>query len=354
MAVGRVRGLPQSAAAEGRSARNRGEESRMEGQAVWPFLACVTATGIDDATDLVELAALSRRFPSAEWGVLLGPEFVGQSVRFPTSQTVDALLSAKRACEHGGGWLRLAGHLCGDWAMDLMAGGRSAFDALGPPLVRAFSRWQLNIGRAVDRGRLARDAAALGELLKQPEWHLCEGVIIQCGSAEGVSRYITEATRSAGLPFQVLFDESAGRSREVESYRFWDGFDCGLAGGLSHLNLGQHCAAFARIVTAAMATGRHQIIWVDAEGALRDSGNHLDLVRVRQFLEAGGRWVTASRPQPTSESPCGNPSTTGRARCQAPNSLCGLPARDVRPPAVEAVLRSQGSGRYRSCRPVGT
>jgi hypothetical protein len=94
----------------------------------------ITFTGIDERTDFEHLASLSGRFP-IEWAILFSRNRQGIENRYPTIAVIDQAFAWK---EKAG--LRLAAHLCGKYAQDVMAGtfNRSSLP-LGP-----FSRIQVN------------------------------------------------------------------------------------------------------------------------------------------------------------------------------------------------------------------
>jgi hypothetical protein len=94
----------------------------------------ITFTGIDQYTDLERVASLSGRYP-IEWAILYSRNRQGIENRYPTIETIEKVFAMK---EKAG--LRLAAHLCGKYAQDVMTG---SFDRSLPPL-GAYDRIQVN------------------------------------------------------------------------------------------------------------------------------------------------------------------------------------------------------------------
>lgn len=69
----------------------------------------VTITGADDATDITDLAALSRGYPRAEWALLYFPEKMG-GPRNPSTQWRNRFAESRRKYP----FIQAALHLCGN------------------------------------------------------------------------------------------------------------------------------------------------------------------------------------------------------------------------------------------------
>ncbi|PZR45248.1 MAG: hypothetical protein DI537_60915, partial [Stutzerimonas stutzeri] len=94
----------------------------------------ITFTGIDERTDLNALASLSGRYP-IEWAILFSRNRQGIDNRYPTIAIIERVFEMKEKAD-----LRLAAHLCGKYAQDIMLGD---FDRSSLPL-GPFSRIQVN------------------------------------------------------------------------------------------------------------------------------------------------------------------------------------------------------------------
>lgn len=97
----------------------------------WTTPAYITFTGVDDASLLPGMLALSARYP-IEWGVLIDAAQEGAPL-FPAAPVRRALQGAP---------LRLSAHICGVAARAIVDGGDPQLDLAG------FSRLQINHGRA--------------------------------------------------------------------------------------------------------------------------------------------------------------------------------------------------------------
>lgn len=200
-------------------------------------LLFVTATGLDDRTDLGRIADLSARF-DVEWGILLSPGAQDIHNRFPSFATIE------RAQALG---IRLAAHLCGRHAKQIMKG---EFDRTSLPL-DGFHRIQVNHLKPVPSmiAAIAGPGQSMIAQWRDPATFLDED--------EGVSR---------------LFDTSGGRGLAPVSWPTNPGDAIvGFAGGISPANI----AAVRKATSAATQAG----FWLDFEGGARtDDWFDLDLV----------------------------------------------------------------------------
>ena len=74
--------------------------------------------GADDSCEPLLLQALSLRYPYVEWGVLFRPDKEG-TPRYASPACLARLAAAAAA---SGGAMRLAGHLCGARAQEVLRG----------------------------------------------------------------------------------------------------------------------------------------------------------------------------------------------------------------------------------------
>lgn len=107
----------------------------------------ITFTGVDDSTNLSQLQAISSAYP-VEWGVLFSPSRQGSLTekRYPSIAAVQRI--AKLSYED----VRLAAHLCGADARQVITEGKSQHDDL---LRNNFCRVQINTTSTVDVDQLA-------------------------------------------------------------------------------------------------------------------------------------------------------------------------------------------------------
>lgn len=208
----------------------------------------ITFTGIDAATCPAEVVALSRDYP-IEWGILFHPTQQGTG-RFPP------LADLERFVGHD---MRLAAHLCGGYARDVIGGGSLHVDIVR--LLGRFGRIQVNsAARGIEPAAVARFTARFGA-----------HAILQC---RGTERFPEDEH------VDWLFDRSGGKGRLAE---YWPvpgstARIVGYAGGL-----GPDTVATA----LATITEKHPPVvpfWIDMERALR-TDDVLDLGKCRTVCE---------------------------------------------------------------------
>eukprot|EP00284_Hemiselmis_tepida_P013891 CAMPEP_0174917586 /NCGR_PEP_ID=MMETSP1355-20121228/2554_1 /TAXON_ID=464990 /ORGANISM="Hemiselmis tepida, Strain CCMP443" /LENGTH=247 /DNA_ID=CAMNT_0016162695 /DNA_START=87 /DNA_END=830 /DNA_ORIENTATION=+ len=211
--------------------------------------------GADDSVDPRLLAAISARYGWVEWGVLFRDDKQGQP-RFATFGWVDELNGVNKDRR-----MRLAGHLCSKYAIDLLKGDtafvRSMYEDHG------FTRFQLNATAAnnVDTSQLgAGGADALRKVAE--ELPGCEFIIQANDETEVLWKPLLASSPPENLSF--LFDESKGLGVVAASYPAPppNGVRFGYTGGLGPKNIG---VQMSKMLSAA---GDREI-WVDMESSLR-------------------------------------------------------------------------------------
>lgn len=208
----------------------------------------ITFTGVDEHTDLNELASLSARFP-VEWGVLFSPKRQG-SGRYPDFTLIGKILQLRKK------GVKFAAHLCGQFANDVIDGRE-----LGLSL-DVFDRAQINSARKdIDPARVSRFAAQRRMPVRP---------ILQCRGDFPTSPSVS-----------WLFDTSGGRGESPAAWPTppcdnspWN--LCGYAGGLNPSNVSD----------AVQAIGAHKgHYWIDMETGVRNEDDHLDLSKCRAVCE---------------------------------------------------------------------
>jgi hypothetical protein len=223
-------------------------------------LVGVTITGADDTTALSHVEALSSEFPFVEWGILLS-RIATRTPRplFPSKAWIAAAYDRPALCS------RLAGHVCGAWASELLAGRLPAeLDLSG------FGRVQFNIGACMQPAREA-DGTALATCPLRTD----REYIIQVSEHRAAGLHVAQAMRAAGFVVSVLFDCSGGRGLSPASWPTpAPDLPCGFAGGLSPGNLAEELTRLEAVV----------------------GERELDLERVRQCLTIAREFRGSSPP----------------------------------------------------------
>jgi phosphoribosylanthranilate isomerase len=259
----------------------------------------VTVTGVDDVTDLKEIARLAAEYPYAEFGVLLSrsqmsPKRMMHVGRFPSIEFLKELSVFSAGTENS---IQFAGHLCGSWVREFLMGElpfAELVDFVDSNIWRVFSRLQINTHA-------------------QPHKHLADTLVTTVNELrhhqiiwqyDKVNYELLATTKSAGCTnIATLFDMSHGAGILPHCWPTQiDDIYCGYAGGLSPENLADQLA----VIESVMGVGANPI-WIDAETHLRsqyynnDSDSqgytvdYFDLKKVEVFLEAAKPWVLEER-----------------------------------------------------------
>ena len=219
----------------------------------------ITFTGVDDRTDLMEVRRLSALYP-IEWAVLFSPKRQGLEPRYPALSTIRAVVG-----DEGAG-LRLAAHLCGRHARDVV-------DGDGNVTLPDFENGE-DVPNPAWFGRFAR--VQINHTDPSPE-----RIAAFVGSFSGERRGIAQC-RGASFPaapdVDWLFDCSGGRG---QSPSVWpahpaDGRLVGYAGGIGPDNV-------LDVLASLDAGGPFTI---DMESRIRTTDDWLDLRKCRAVCEA--------------------------------------------------------------------
>lgn len=201
----------------------------------------ITFTGIDEKTDLARVAELSAVYP-CEWGLLFSENRQGIQNRYPHLDIVD------RAKDAG---VRLAAHVCGKYARDIMDGKP---DKKLP--LKGFTRVQVNHIDPREEA-LMKFAKGIGF---DPE-----SIIAQ-----------TRTVHPSGSAVSWLYDPSGGKGLETTHWPKNDSDAVvGYAGGINHKNV----AAINEQIDSPSG------YWLDMESGVR-TDDWLDLGKVEAVLRA--------------------------------------------------------------------
>jgi hypothetical protein len=207
----------------------------------------ITFTGADDQTDLASMCALAADYP-IEWGILFSPKRQGAG-RYPSEPG--------RFIDKG---LRLAAHLCGGDARDVIEHGYSEWDTL---LENYFSRAQINTAdRTVNADNIKNwaDTVALRAILQ------CRGEFPNIRAVD------------------ILFDASGGHGIYPASWpKPAIGRLNGYAGGLNPANVGDAVQKIAARFEHGCSGATY---WIDMESGVRDAEDRFDLGKCRAVCEA--------------------------------------------------------------------
>lgn len=231
-------------------------------------LELVSLTGADDQVAVESLAALSAKYPFAEWAVLWHPEKEGTQ-RVPSALWRERFLSLELPY--------VAAHLCGKQIFrELLTHGTA--ESRITDLSR-YRRIQLNINA---RRRDFTDEEVLeiyrtlhGAGLRLILQHHAE-------SEEVIERFLYDLDEDGMKRIDILFDSSKGTGQRPPAWPQPHRFNlfCGYAGGLGPDVLS---AELPKIKAAVALSGRELPYWIDMESGIRTE-NEFDLKKVEQVL----------------------------------------------------------------------
>lgn len=241
-------------------------------------LRCCTLSGVDEHTNLVDLARVSRAHPIVEWGVLYSTARMakdGGAGRYPREGWIREFATEAQSRQQ-----KTALHLCGDSALNFLRGNEDLL-ALGA----TFGRVQLNV--RADGFRLADDLGhqEAGRAIRDFVVLNGHGTRVILQNTPGNAELCDALRGTPGL--DVLFDASAGQGKSPEAWPDAGrmlGFRCGYAGGLGPANVADELPRIS-------AASDHRSYWIDMENKLRNPGDRFDLRACEAVLHGVGTFM---------------------------------------------------------------
>jgi hypothetical protein len=241
------------------------------------ILNTVTVTGADDSIDPQQLVEIQRKYPFAEFGILLSQRHSSSgTTRFPSQQWLNELVEINRDIEPH---LNLSGHICGTWVKEALLGRWPNLNVVADGLGSAFQRFQLNT-----HGQPHRYSSTFFNTLKRLEDE-CQTIIFQLDGKDGTKVALAAIEWGNTTNIAGLFDVSHGAGvLPPEWPQPISGLMCGYAGGLSPRNVVEQLPLIEHAVNG--------MTWIDAETSLfSDDGRQFELNTVESFLKASQPWV---------------------------------------------------------------
>lgn len=218
-------------------------------------LTKVTITGIDERTDLKRVKELQKRYPFAEFGILLSYDWKENGRRFPDPEILSKF-------EKLG--LNLSAHFCGQAAIDIAIGKRFKVLEQFSSHIRLFHRCQLNL----------RADGLFSNLRKLPPIPYIDEVIVQMHTPEMCGQFLT-GERPRHLAF--LLDASGGAGIDTPIRILTSpGAHIGYAGGIGPDNVE------GKLRTLLDYDSKEKF-WIDMETRVR-TDEWLDLDKVEQVF----------------------------------------------------------------------
>lgn len=233
----------------------------------------VSCCGANELLNEEEVVSFLNSNPNVEIGIGVSKE----KCQFG-SQRMEWILSLQKRLTHYNGKSRIAFHVNGIWAKEIVEMGRFP-DELAKLIwySKGTPRIQLNVigsGYSLDK----QDPFPLANLIQLMEEKQLARFILPCNDKS--LTFITKL-RELTDKFDILYDASFGFGKQAESYAsLFPNQLQGYAGGLSAENIEQELLSIDAVQPCPVP------IWVDAEGKLRRSDcNTLDLQKAQQFID---------------------------------------------------------------------
>lgn len=238
-------------------------------------IECVTFTGADDRTSIVDLIKCNNDYRrlAIEWGVLLSKSSEG-SPRFPKLGWLQSLhkQSAAPAWER---WLGCSGHLCGKYVREMVAG-EFTFQRTHVDVMKLFQRFQINF-HGESHGPHAPMLQSLASCATG------QSFIFQM---DGVNDSRFWDALAGGYSVTSLFDRSHGAGVVPNAWPAPSpGIFSGYAGGLGPDNLADELKRIEDVVG-------DRVIWIDMETKVRDDQDRFDLTKVARCMEIATPYLT--------------------------------------------------------------
>lgn len=219
-----------------------------------------TFTGVDEFTDLDNIAEISKCYPFVEWGVLLSTSEsrVFNGNRYPSIYWLKENMPKLKAISQETG-CSIALHVCGGETKKLLS---QEEDSVGLALIDCVNRIQINFAYKENQ------VNELESLCKRFE----DKIFITQHNSNNKDLYLKIKSKN----HQVLFDSSGGRGVEPKSWEMsLPSKVCGYAGGLGLDNIDRQ---FIQIYSVA-----GDKYWIDMEGKIR-TDDKLDLIVCENIL----------------------------------------------------------------------
>lgn len=242
------------------------------------MLRYITLTGAGEKTNFAKMAALSKKAPLIEWGILYDETLAGTNPRYPSLTWIENF--AKKASQKG---MNISLHLCGKIAKSLLQNSHQAAkdeEIRLYALMERFDRVQLNMSLRANTGdkishfrdRISCFKTKLERTEKRTrlilQWH------------GGTKEFLKNERHYLGT--ELLLDYSGGRGvspaswkdlvDEMESHHAF-----GYAGGLTPANIKESVKQF-------YVLSKGWPFSVDAETGLRNAKDQFDLDICEEFV----------------------------------------------------------------------
>jgi len=251
------------------------------------MLKTITCSGANEYTDQKELIAIIKKFPKAELGIQVSDKKGGfGTARYWWLQALYYQLYNKPL------QIKIALHVNGNWVERFGQG-----DV--PTELKEFLTWRNFVGEPFI-GRVQLNFKIGRE--KTPDMKKMVEAMLACQnlSKEEIHRFILsynaenadfihqmyDYTRSNGLKFDLLFDNSHGEGILAESYPapVYKKVVQGYSGGLSPENITEQLWEISKAVPVGCE------FCIDAEGRLKGEDGHFSLSKCEEYLKKASCW----------------------------------------------------------------
>lgn len=222
-------------------------------------LTHITFTGIDTKTDLQRVERLNKKYPYAEFGVLISMDWFFNGNRFPNPEIFFELEKYN---------INLSAHMCGSIARDAVKGNFSGVVLLNPSKkYDMFRRYQLNVdaeGKFSDLRNLRLSALSVDEVIIQMKRPDCCRHFTESGDIPDKMSFLLDASGGTGkdTPIQIITHPDV---------------HIGYAGGIGPDNVESK-------LKTLLSYPSDDHFWIDMESRIR-TNDWLDLDKVERVLD---------------------------------------------------------------------
>jgi len=229
----------------------------------------ITFTGLDANTSVSDLVEIQKKYPIAEFGVLMSKNWETNGNRYPNPELV------QRFMDQG---LNLSAHLCGHLA-------REAYKGRFEPVISVYQAFE-----HPDFKRVQLNVAPYDEIYMEAQSvtsKIDKEIIIQQRSPDMLysQAFNMFELKNMNLKVSMLIDPSGGRGKDSDINLMQTDFKTGYAGGINEDNVEE------KLLTLLTKENLVDIdFWIDMESGVR-TNDWFDINKVVNVLEKCGKVI---------------------------------------------------------------
>lgn len=233
----------------------------------------ITFTGVDEWTEISDLARLQAKYPYAEFGVLLSKNHQTNGNRYPDPRIFNRMFAYYN--------IKWSAHLCGSMARSAFGGNWVPFEEYFKTITREpqsywdmLNRIQLNVSKGLEGWTQPY----------RPESCPVNGVDIIIQQNSVVESYLFNMNKNNT---QLLIDPSGGEGKSPDwkmNHLYTENPNAivGYAGGINKDNVID--------VLNFLETNSNCYYWIDLETGARDKNDRFDVYKISKILKSVDKW----------------------------------------------------------------